>query len=295
MSSLKILGFDIGGTKIAWGLVDEEGKIHQQGHVPTPPVRDEFLKTILSIITKHKPDAVGIGIAGTVSADHQDVVVSPHLPELSHFELVQTIQEKHPVPIALDNDARCALIGEVWKGKAQNVSSAVLITLGTGVGGAVMQKEVVLPHPHDITQEIGYLTADPDDLFPASSGKGSIEALLGGENLEDRFGIPVGDLVARARKEDPEALEIFKTISYYFIQSVRAIFETYNCKLILVGGKGNQDLDLYLRDIPPCPVEAAGLGELAGVIGAARLGLDLYEQEQEEIAEWGDEEEKEGE
>jgi|GEM_PF-5665075 len=291
MSNNRILGFDIGGTKTAWGLVDENGKISKNGRFPTPKERDDFLKKILHLIKENKPQAVGIGIAGTVTVDHQDTVVCPHLPELSHFEIVQAIKELYPVPVALDNDARCALIGEVWQGKATDALSTVMITIGTGVGGAVMQKGVVLPHPHDLTQEMGYLVADPTDLFPASTGRGSIEALLGGQNLERRFGIPVGELVTLARKNDEEAVDIFKTISYCFGEVIQTIYDTYSCKRILVGGKGQNDLDLYLQSTPPCTVEPAALGEDAGIIGAARLGLDLYEQELEEAAEWGDDEE----
>ena len=80
----------------------------------------------------------------------------------------------------LENDARCALIGEVWKGSAQEFSSAVLLTLGTGVGGAVMQKGTVLPHPQSISLEIGRLIVDPTDIFPTTSGFGTVEALIGG-------------------------------------------------------------------------------------------------------------------
>jgi len=264
------------------------------GAFPSPQNRGYMLSDILKLVKEKKTQAVGIGVAGTVSPDHQDTVVCPHLPELSHFEIVQAVRTEFPeVPVALDNDARCALIGEVWQGKAKDLTSVVMITIGTGIGGAVMQKGIVLPHPHDLNEEISHLIADPSDLLPASSGRGSVESLLGGQNLEDRFGISVAELVTLARKEDKDAVETFKTISYYFIQAIRAIYDVYHCKLILVGGKGQNDLDLYLRDIPPCPVEAAALGELAGVIGAARLGLDLYEQEQEEAAEWGDDEESE--
>ena len=289
-----ILGFDIGGTKTAWGLVTADGRLKAHGVFPSPQHRDAMISAIITLVKEKKPQAVGIGVAGTVSPDHRDTVVCPHLPELSHFEIVQAIRSEFPeIPVALDNDARCALIGEVWQGKAKDLTSVVMITIGTGIGGAVMQKGQVLPHPHDLNEEISHLIADPSDLLPASSGRGSVESLLGGQNLEDRFGIPVAELIAQARKEDKDAVETLKTISYYFIQAIRAIYDVYHCKLILVGGKGLNDLDLYLRDVPPCPVESADLGELAGVIGAARLGLDLYEQEEEEAAEWGDDEDPE--
>ncbi|MEI8004222.1 MAG: ROK family protein [Methanothrix sp.] len=283
-----VLGLDVGGTKTAWGVISSEGKLKTSGTFPTPSTKEEFLEAVRQIVKAHPVQAMGIGIAGIVSSDHQDLVVSPYLPQLSHFELVKALEEECGLIATIDNDARCALIGEVWLGAASDVTSAVLITLGTGVGGAVMQKGVVLPHPHDLSQELGRIMANPADLFPAPSGKGTVEALIGGRNLAERFGLEVGELLAGARAGDPELTGFVSIIAENFMTSLRAIHEVYSCKLMIIGGKGLHNLDLYLGANPPCQVVPAVLGEQAGIYGAARLALDALEMEQLEQLEWGE-------
>ncbi len=283
-----VLGFDVGGTKTAWGVFSPEGELLKKGSFPTPQDREEFLNALVAVAKNPEVSSVGIGIAGTTSANHEDVVVCPNIPSLSHYQLVSHLKVELGKPVTLDNDGRCALIGEAWQGAAQDTTSTVMITIGTGVGGAVMQKGVVLPHPTDINLEISHLMVDPSNLLETSSGRGTVEALLGGKNLEERFGVPVGELVTGAKAGEAEAVGVFETISHYFLQSIRTIHATFNCRQILVGGKGSKDLDLYLQDTPPCPVHPAKLMEDAGIYGAARLALDLNEAIEEEDAEWGD-------
>jgi glucokinase len=279
----QVIGFDVGGTKTAWGVFDSEGNLKQDGRFPTPQDEVEFFAELNKIISAYPVQYVGIGIAGTISVDHQDIIVCPNIPTLSHVELSDYLQSEHQVDVIIENDARCALIGEAWKGAAQELSSAVMITLGTGVGGAVMQKGRILPHPQDIQEEIGRLKADPNDIFPAPSGVGTVEALLGGRNLEKRLQIKLAEVSKLARKGDPEALEIWNIIGDFFFVSVRAIFDTFACKNLIVGGKGVHDLELYKGTHSfPCAIIPAALGELAGIYGAARLALDIYEEDQNE-------------
>jgi glucokinase len=279
------LGFDIGGTKTAWGLFNPEGELQHYDRLPTPESEEEFVYTLQKIIGTQPAKYVGIGIAGTVSADHRDIYVCPNIPSLSHSQLIQQLAENCHVQVVVDNDARCALIGEAWQGTARDLSSAVMLTLGTGVGGAVMQKGIILPHPQDIQDEISRQVVDPSDVFPADSGPGTVEALLGGRNLEERFQISMAKLAAGVRKGDEEAQRIWGIISQYFYQCLRTIHDTYSCKQVIIGGRGVNDLEYYLQDgTPPCPVLPAELGELAGVYGAARLALDILEEEQD--SEW---------
>jgi glucokinase len=283
METIHLLGIDAGGTKTAWGVFDQDLHLVRSGRFPTPADREEFISSICDIIEKEKVKAVGMGIAGTVSADHQDIVVFPNIPSLSHLELGRAIQEKFSIPVSLDNDARCALIGEVVKGTAaSDTTSAVFITIGTGIGGAVMQKGIILPHPHDITQEISHIQAEPLDAFSGPSGRGTIESLIGGKNLETRLGIKLNSIAEKVRKGDKDANDVWKQISYYFIQSIRAIYMTYSCRVIIVGGIGAEDLEYYLQEEPPCPVIAATLGGKAGMYGAAQLALDVYTEEQKD-------------
>lgn len=286
---VRVLGIDIGGTKTAWGLSDRRGALAEKGVMPTPHDREQMIEMLEKLIGTHHPFAVGIGIAGTISADHEDVIVCPNVPELSHLELVKSIRRTFDIPVVIDNDARCAMIGEVWLGNGSETTSAVMLTLGTGVGGAVMQREVIQPHPHDISQEMGCLIADPTDLLDVPSGRGSIEGLIGGKNLEMRFGVSMETISKGAHAGDEEYVELFKQISYYFKRCIQAVYDTYRCKRVIIGGKGVKDIDLYIDSQSlPCPVVPAKTGEEAGIFGAARLALDLFELDEEEAEEWGD-------
>lgn len=278
-----VLAFDIGATKTGWGCVDLTGKLSEHGSFPTAEQQEPFVDNLLQVIKKHTSAAIGIGMAGTISADHEDLVVCPNVPTLSHLQLVRLLREGGAPLTILENDARCALIGEVWKGSAQEFSSAVLLTLGTGVGGAVMQKGTVLPHPQSISLEIGRLIVDPTDIFPTTSGFGTVEALIGGRNLQERFGISLADEAQRAGKGEAQSLEIWGYIAEYFHLCLESVYAEYRCKTIIIAGKGVRNLSLYLGDKPPpCPVIAAVLGEQAGIFGAARLALDIYEEDKKE-------------
>jgi glucokinase len=277
-----VLAFDIGGTKIAWGVVSSEGKILKEGSEPTPKEVADFSDSVKKIVSAHADvGAVGIGFPGQISPIGA-ITFSTNLPHLTGYNLREVLSDHTELPIRMDNDARCALIGEAWMGAAREKSSVVMITLGTGVGGAVMQKQRVQPATQDVSKEISRIVADPTNPFPGTTGAGTIESLIGGQSVEERFGISLKELSVDGHKKDEEALEIWKTISYYFIQSVQAIKDVYACKLIIIGGKGLHDLDLYLQDEPPCPVVVAELGENAGLIGAARLALDAYDDHVED-------------
>lgn len=278
MEKLKFLGFDVGGTKTAWGVFDIEGNLLLENQKPTPQTKDDLIDLIMAVVQKNKVKSIGIGIAGTISADHKDTIICPNIPSLGHAEIVERVKEAGVELVSLENDARAALIGEVWKGAAQDMSSAVLLTLGTGVGGAVMQKGKILPHPLTINQEIGRLIVDSTDVFPNPNGRGTVEAFLGGKNLERRLQISMADIAHGVRAGDKESLEIWEEISYFFEISIKAIHATYYCKNIIIGGRGVNDLEFYMGDKKyPCPILPATLKEKAGLYGAARVAIDLYE------------------
>ena len=278
MEKLNFLGFDVGGTKTAWGVFDIEGNLLQENQKPTPQTKEDFIELITAVVQKYKVKAIGIGIAGTISADHKDTIICPNIPRLGHTEIVERIKENGVELVALENDARAALIGEVWQGSAKDMSSAVMLTLGTGVGGAVMQKGKILPHPQSINEEIGRLIVDTTDVFPNPNGRGTIEAFLGGKNLERRLQISMADIAHGVRAGDKESIEIWEEISYFFEISIKAVYSTYSCKNIIIGGKGVNDLEYYMGSKEyPCAIIPATLKEKAGLYGAGRIAIDQYE------------------
>jgi glucokinase len=275
-----VLAFDVGATKTAWAVVAEDGTKGEAGIFPTPTERDQFLAALREVIESYPDiDAVGVGIAGVVSPDTSMTFVTPNVPKLSWLQIGDFVEGSAGKPCAVDNDGRCALIGEVWLGAAQDTSSAVMITIGTGIGGAVMQRHKVLPHPDDLSLEISRLVADPQDIFPAPSGLGTVEALIGGHNVEARYGVELSEMVELARKGDAEALEFWGFVQQAFHKVIDAIYNAYGSKMIIVGGRGAHDLELYLGDqSTPCPVVPAQLGPEAGILGAARIALDAAEE-----------------
>ena len=275
-----VLALDIGGTKTAWSAANSDGELLKSGRFPTPTEPELLISTLTKLISQHSCSSVGIGIAGTTK-NRQELGILTNLPKLSGLKLAARLRDNGAPLTIIDNDARCALVGEVWKGSLQEERNAVFLTIGTGIGGAVLQRGTVLPYPTDVTMEISRTIIDPADHFPAPTGQGSLEALLGGKSLERRFGVSMAELAKDGHAGKEEALEIWKIISGYFHESLRAIQDNWQTKQIVIGGKGASDLALYLGEYtPPFPVVAAQLAEQAGVIGAARLALDIFEDTQ---------------
>ncbi len=276
------LGIDIGGTKLAWGLFDANLQLSEHGRMPTPPDLEGLLAEIKDLATAQgeaEVVAIGLGIPGTHTKDRGSMLISPNIPYLNGVNILGELKVLLPgIAITYDNDARCALVGEVVAGAAKNLRNAVLITIGTGVGGAVLQRGHVLQHPDDITQELGHIPVDSMDAYTSPhSGRGTLEAFLGGKNLEERLDISLKEQVALARKDDTESLEIWAQIQEYMDRCLGALENTYNCETILVGGVASNDLDLYLGDHElPCKVIPTKLGELSGLYGAAQLALDAW-------------------
>lgn len=268
-----VLAFDIGGTTSRWALVSTSGKLLKFGETPSPRSEAMLLRWVSQLIQKSGATHVGVAIAGTVSVDHLDTLVCTNLTALSHRHLSAHIAT-HAVTCLLENDARCALLGEQWLGSARHFSNVLMLTIGTGVGGALLRGGEVLPHPTDLAQELGRLMIDRGDLFPTESGSGTLEALLGGKNLEARFGVKLAEIAAGARRGNRESLRAWVPIQELTHRCLAVLADTYAPERIIIGGKGGKDLEWYVGEAEtPVPVVPAALGERAGLLGAAKLVL----------------------
>lgn len=273
------LGIDVGGTKIAWGSFDTSLKLTERGRLDTPETLDLFVAALVELITANESTVVGMGLPGTHTKDGKQLITCPNVPYLSGVALPELLQEQLPdCTVVMDNDARCAMIAEVAAGAAKNDQNALLITLGTGVGGAVMQRGQILIHPEDINQEVGHVVVDSTDAFVSpTSGRGTVEAFLGGRNLELRLGVSLQSLAKGVRIGNGDASAVWEQIQTYMRQCIEAIHATYTCRKIIVAGRGVADLEYYLGEYqPPCPVVPATLGEDAGLYGAAQLAYDRW-------------------
>src|SRR5271165_951333 len=167
-ASMVVLGIDIGGTQIKAGMVDELGAILESRTVDTPPDLEGFVPSLHDAIrwlleATSLPAGVGVGCKGIINPDSTLVEVLPGaLHYLEGLRLSDLVGLPIDVPVFADNDARVALAGEVVWGAAKGFENVIMLTLGAGVGGAVIANGQLLRGHGGMAGNLGHVTVDPD-------------------------------------------------------------------------------------------------------------------------------------
>lgn len=309
-------GIDLGGTNIKAGIVDENQKILLEDFVPTRVERPyqevikdmtELVKRLLAElgISEDELASVGVGSPGTVDAA-QGVVLYSNNFGWENVPLVAELGTYFSCPIGISNDANCAALGEVKAGAAKEIANAVLITLGTGVGGGVIIDGRVFEGAHAGGAELGHTSLIFGGEACTCGRKGCVEAYVSatalirdakraaekhpgskmkalcGENLSNMNGkIPFD----AAWEGDAAAKEVVENYITYLGEAIVNFVNIFRPDVILLSGgvcnqgeKLTKPLSLYIKDkcfakesafIPE--VKCAILGNSAGIIGAANL------------------------
>jgi glucokinase len=257
------IGVDIGGTKVAAGLVDEQGGIVASARRDTPsndPAKIEMLiaDVVRELQASHDVDAVGIGAAGFVDAARATVVFAPNLAWRDE-PLKARLEDLLGLSVVLENDANAAAWGEFRFGAASEVDDMVLITLGTGVGGGIVSDGELLRGAHGMGAEVGHLRVVPDGHRCGCGNKGCWEtyasgtalvrearALVAGGSphagaLADRCdGDPTGltgQMVTEvARTGDPAATELLEDVGRWVGEGVASLAAVLDPALVVIGG-----------------------------------------------------------
>lgn len=136
------IAVDVGGTGIKYALMDEEANILDQHDEPTPQESiEDFLERIEAIYHNYahaNPQALVMSAPGRIDADHGYFYTGGALGHLHRQDMKKLLEKRVPIPFALENDAKAAALAELWKGSLKNVNSGLVLTLGTGIGGAVI-------------------------------------------------------------------------------------------------------------------------------------------------------------
>lgn len=143
----KYISFDIGGTKIKYGIINSSGKILEKSQVDTPQnSQKEFFECIYRIIDKYEKEVSGIAmcIPGKIDTKNKIIYHGGALLYLDKVDLQKMIGDKYHLPLEIENDAKAAALCELWLGKMKNINSGAVITLGTGVGGGIVVNGNVL-------------------------------------------------------------------------------------------------------------------------------------------------------
>lgn len=243
----KVIGIDIGGTKINACLIDDKGNIVERHMLDTEASkgRDVVLDNIKkSIDSLSKEDAVSIGIGtpGFIDSKNGIITFAGNINGWTGFNLKEAIEDYTDLPVFVENDANIALIAEKWLGACKDSENVVMITLGTGLGGAVITKNGgLLTGAHFQGAELGHILLHPGGNYCTCGQYGCAEAYCAGPAIsEDYFrltgkrlnGKEIFDLVDVDEKAK-EVLENYQSNLGYFLTSLRNIFDP---DVIVIGG-----------------------------------------------------------
>jgi glucokinase len=305
------IGIDIGGTKIAGALVSESGEILRELKIPTPAknpaaIADAVVSLVEQLAEGEPVLAVGVAAAGFVDAERAHIVYAPNL-SWRNEPFKETLSSRLGVPVFIENDANAAGWAEYRFGAGVGFSHMVMLTIGTGVGGAIIVDGHMLRGGFGIAAELGHMNVVPDGTLCGCGQKGCLEsygsgtALLNaakklassGEQrgarlaeLEAKVGTLTGAEVYQAILErDAGALDLLSDLGSLLGRSVASICAVLDPELVVIGGGVSEAGDLLLEPIrkaflehlpargfrPELRIEAAQLVNDAGVVGAADL------------------------
>jgi glucokinase len=193
-SAKGVLGVDIGGTKIAVGIVDRSGKILAQGRTPmvangTPEVAlDAVVSAIDSMLSPSAVDIEGIGICAPGPLDPKSGIVlnPPNLPCWRNFPLAEKVRAKYSVPVKVDNDANAAALAETLWGAAQSFRYVFYATIGTGIGTGIVFDGAIYHGKTGSAGEGGHVSIDYRGPVCLCGKRGCIEILAAGPAIGAR-------------------------------------------------------------------------------------------------------------
>ena len=306
-----VVGIDVGGTKVLGVALDpaDPTTVIGEARVPTPegaaPLLDAMADVVRKLGAGHGVGSVGVGIAGLV--DRGGVLrIGPNLPGLLDVRVGDELDRRLGLPVRVDNDATCATWGEHVAGAARGERDALLVTLGTGIGGGMIADGELVRGAHGFGGEVGHMVVDPHGPDCPCGRKGCWERFASGSGLgylgraaalayRFRRGVELagepeavrGEHVTRAAAEgDAEALAIVDHFAEWVALGIGNLLAILDSSLVVIGGGLVEAGDLLLEPIQAAlpdrvmaprqradvRVVAAELGERAGAIGAALLG-----------------------
>jgi len=295
VESLPVIGIDVGGTKIASGLVSEDGSLAAANERPTPQGSQQAFLDALEDAVRGHPEgvaAVGVGVPSRIDQVAHRVVASVHAP-LAGIDLAGYLGERLGVPVFVDNDGNVAGIAEWQLGAGRGTRDFVMLTLGTGIGGGL----ILDGHPYRGARgagaELGHMVVDVNGppCGDGCPGRGHLETLASGraaDRVAHELGLADGRaLVDAGRDGDSRAVEALGGIGRILGQGMVTIVNVFVPEVIAVGGGFGRAGELILgsaREVVATEaldpgrhavrIVQAELGAEAGVIGA---GLSAFE------------------
>ncbi len=278
MTQARYIGaLDIGGTKILAGILDPRGKLVARKRIETQATSgvEPVIERVVTVMREVMDEArvgidmlAGIGccVPGPLDSERGVVIFSPNLA-WRDVALVAMLQERLGVPVMIDDDARCAALGEARYGAARGASNAVYITISTGVGGGVVINGCIYRGSHGCAGEVGHMTLEAGGP-PCSCGNcGCFESLASGSAIaaharqamlhgdettlarfrDEPAQLTAEQVVLAAREGDAVAVRIVEKAGDYIGLGLAAVAAAFDPQVIVLGGGVVRDGGLLLR------------------------------------------------
>lgn len=295
MSDPYAIGVDIGGTGVkAVGLSPEGRLCFETTRVFDAAKPMHFAESARDLVRELiaqqgvAPLALGVCAPGLAAADQRSVAILPNrLPGMEGLDWQTWLDTPIPVPVL--NDAHAALLGEAWRGAARGHQNILLVTLGTGVGGAAMVDGRLLRGHSGKAGHVGHISLDPDGPPDICRTPGSLELAMGNGTIAERTGgrfATTHDLVQAWRDGDPAAARFWLKAVQALAAGVVSLANVLDPGIVVIGGgiaAAGDALFGPLRERVhamewrvaggPLSIVPATLGDKAGAIGAARHAL----------------------
>lgn len=295
---MKVIGLDIGGTAVKYGLLDENGVILELGEFPTEAEKgvENLFKNICKVIDKYlSDDILGIAVSGTGQIDGTIGKViggNPIIPGWIGTNLVEKLEDRYKIPAVLENDVNCAALGEKWLGAGKNSENFVCLTIGTGVGGGIILNGDIFRGDTYVAGEFGHIQIVKSGEECLCGKKGCYERYASATALvkmvKEKTGKTLNgkEIFELEKSGDKEIKEIVDRWIDYFTDGLSTIVYIFNPPLVVIGGGVTKQGEYLLNRIlvsldsklginykKNLKIKFAELGNNAGILGAEYLLL----------------------
>ena len=305
------IGIDIGGTKIAGALVDAQGAIVREDRVPSPAGDpDAMVDAVVGLIERlsegHEVLGAGVAAAGFIDAEQSTIIYAPNI-SWRNEPFKAKLEAKLSIPVIIENDANAAAWAEFRYGAGRGYKHMIMLTIGTGVGGAVITDSHMLRGGFGIAGELGHIRVVPDGVLCGCGQHGCLESYASGSALlraakalaasNDPEGQRLREIEAEAGQlsglevykaileRDPGALRVLSELGSWLGQAIGSLVAVLDPEVVIIGGGVSAAGDLLLDPIreayrahlpaqgfrPELKITTAEYVNDAGVVGAADL------------------------
>jgi glucokinase len=287
------IGIDLGCTNIKGLAVTRQGRVLAEISLPTQDDNSRQrrwaanVRRVLEQLERavhREPAWLGLAAPGIAAPDQRSIRTMPgRLPGLEGLVWTDFLHNSTPVPVL--NDAQAALLGEVWRGAARGARNAILLTLGTGVGGAALVDGRLLRGHIGRAGHLGHISLDPQGTRDVANTPGSLENAIGDCTIAarsgDRFSSTL-DLLKAVRRHDAQARQVWSDSVHTLAAGIASLVNVLDPEIVVLGGGITKagpalfrPLRKFLEDFEWRPAGArvritpAELSDRAGAFGAA--------------------------